>query len=1424
MDLHWKTVRVFISSTFRDMQAERDWLVRFIFPRLREYLLLRHIHLVDVDLRWGVTSEQNATAVCREIIDECRPRFLCVLGGRYGWVPPGQDHSITAEEVHYGVLDRTLKERGFALFYFRADDATAAMLESNPGEFYEAQGSLNQVKLTELKRAIVSAGLDPFVYPAKWDGQSGRLTGLQAFGERVYQDLLASVEAEFGAQVSEIPGEFAEEKALMEAFMEASSQGYVLGSRSSVLASLLAHATGSTGSGYVCLTGSPGCGKSALLAHLSRQLALHADRSVLLISHFAGVSPGSTDVRRTLRRICHELKAGCQGIEGEIPNQLEDLIETFQDFLHQSAREHRVMIVLDALNQFDLETNQVGLRWLPVKLPEGARIVLSTLTGPVLESLRRGIPALREIPLEPLTAGDGEAIIDQYLQRYHKKFETGQRAALLAKADADLPLYLLAALEELRTLGTYEEITRHILELPASTRELFTWILKRLQDDDGFRDAAGKRIGQELVSGFAALLGASRFGLSQGELAGLLTGQGMDADPAGNSDPQGNVAALLQLLRPYLMRRGELIDFYHAEFRAAACQTWLGNDVQLKAAHSQLSAYFRRRVDPDGNATWTGDTPRSFSELPYHVYESDQHAAVFGLAEDPSFLAAQGRAIPDDPGLVLQTIQKAILAACRDDDAGRMARFLILHATHASKVALEAPLDALRAGSLKKAVQIAGSNYYPDEYRALWLLLLVNELSASDRLAAAREVLDMLQQSGCSLSFSSGELAIPLLVPIASLDQAAFRNLQMNLLNDREREKLCRALIAAGAFAPALEMAREREQPETRSQLLGAIAAAQFEAGDTTAGNSTLDEALQAASKIWGNLDKEKCIYAIGLALLQSKAYPPIKRILQSLTQPWEMERDGHKQIRLLAAIASNRGERVSTDSILAMAIVLQKMKMDFEAVPVFNIEAGNLEEAARFSAIAILQAGQGHPDLARKTLSIYKKKYEKKAAEFRLDRRAEVLCALTAAYSAMGDTRYTEKILEDALEAAAAVQGRGEADSYISRVVETATAVHLWELAGMAAGMIDNQDNRYLALSQIAVARCAASETQAGMQLLDRIDDIEIRVDTLCQLSLACARLKKPLESKACLQQAERQAGQLTHSWMKSSALRKIGMAAARLNDPSNAHRLYAASIQTDCQDLIQKRIAPASQTPQVSPPVSPAVEPTPPALPNLQELHQQLQEWKGRAKSCLDEAEFKIHNAASKLIHLGVALADAGDLKAAKDALGTARETAACIIENMEMQEKLLVNIAAAQAGIGDYEGAETTCSQLSWQTSRDQAWSRIALQHADDLDFELGLTTLDRVQSLDVRLAVGARIAVGLVKDGESAYAVRVLSKIPPTRTGEYLMVAMALAEAGDRFNFKRLLLPLGFQLDTARAACRAMQKLYPEAENSISEALQ
>src|SRR5664280_1181549 len=85
-------IRVFISSTFRDMHAERDYLSRQVFPELRSRCQKRGTEFIGLDLRWGVTKEEaqreGALKICLDEIERCRPFFVCLLGSRYGWVPP----------------------------------------------------------------------------------------------------------------------------------------------------------------------------------------------------------------------------------------------------------------------------------------------------------------------------------------------------------------------------------------------------------------------------------------------------------------------------------------------------------------------------------------------------------------------------------------------------------------------------------------------------------------------------------------------------------------------------------------------------------------------------------------------------------------------------------------------------------------------------------------------------------------------------------------------------------------------------------------------------------------------------------------------------------------------------------------------------------------------------------------------------------------------------------------------------------------------------------------------------------------------------------------------------------------------------------------------------------------------------------------
>src|SRR5210317_1909555 len=137
MPTTWQTVRVFISSTFRDMHAERDLLVKRVFPALRERLQKYRIHLVDIDLRWGITEDESekdqVLDLCLQQIDDCRPFFVGILGERYGWVPETftedaaskygwvQYHmgkSVTELEIVHGVLnDPKMSEHG--MFFFR---------------------------------------------------------------------------------------------------------------------------------------------------------------------------------------------------------------------------------------------------------------------------------------------------------------------------------------------------------------------------------------------------------------------------------------------------------------------------------------------------------------------------------------------------------------------------------------------------------------------------------------------------------------------------------------------------------------------------------------------------------------------------------------------------------------------------------------------------------------------------------------------------------------------------------------------------------------------------------------------------------------------------------------------------------------------------------------------------------------------------------------------------------------------------------------------------------------------------------------------------------------------------------------------------------------------------------------------------------
>ncbi len=81
-----KTVRIFLSSTFSDTHTERDYLIEFIYPRLKTYCKTTYgLDFQILDMRWGISTEITnghlTTTICLNEIKTCQkysvgPNFI----------------------------------------------------------------------------------------------------------------------------------------------------------------------------------------------------------------------------------------------------------------------------------------------------------------------------------------------------------------------------------------------------------------------------------------------------------------------------------------------------------------------------------------------------------------------------------------------------------------------------------------------------------------------------------------------------------------------------------------------------------------------------------------------------------------------------------------------------------------------------------------------------------------------------------------------------------------------------------------------------------------------------------------------------------------------------------------------------------------------------------------------------------------------------------------------------------------------------------------------------------------------------------------------------------------------------------------------------------------------------------------------------
>lgn len=474
----WQSWPVFITSTFRDMQAERDHLRHVVFPRLDAVLRPARFQLEPIDLRQGIETielesedarERLVLKVCLDEIRRSRPFLIVLLGDRYGWIPPEErmvaaaeeagfptevrGKSVTAMEVEFGILQESPGQRRRSFFYFRdrlpceqMPPAVAAVFSDQHSPDPETRESHR--RLVMLKEVIAA---DPDLaqrvsrYQADWNPATHRVTGLEAWGEMVFQHLMRELHDEIQAAVNQMPLTWQErERVVLAEFVEHRRRDFT--GRVQLLEELHALATSpaseaptmTAGSAWgACLTGAAGSGKSALFAELVARLS--NEDSVLLLMNAAGATPRGSQVGSMLERFLGEL-SDALGIENPVSERAgpDEIDSAFASLLARVAAKRRVVVLLDALDQFDPTPRSQHLTWLrPRQSPGNARLIAMALDGDAAEALSQWV-GIEEIEVPPLTVADEDTddvavIADSVWRRYHRQPNPAVLRVLKAK-------------------------------------------------------------------------------------------------------------------------------------------------------------------------------------------------------------------------------------------------------------------------------------------------------------------------------------------------------------------------------------------------------------------------------------------------------------------------------------------------------------------------------------------------------------------------------------------------------------------------------------------------------------------------------------------------------------------------------------------------------------------------------------------------------------------------------------------------------------------------------------------------------------------------------------------------------------------------------------------------------------------------------
>lgn len=498
-------IRLFISSTFRDLQDERDYLMKRTFPELRILAGERDVVLTELDLRWGITEDEvkngKVVEICLREIEKSVPFFVGIIGNRYGWIPRPDDiapyfkeqfcpinnylerHlSVTEMEFQYGVLERS--ENMNAIFFIK--DA-----KSSDDYIDEPE------KLHKLKNKVIQNRRYPVVFYNSIEDLSTHL-------KKYFINLLDTV---FPSQnLSKL------EKVRI-------SQRYYLNQlcETYVPNELNYNAIDNwlfrSSSSHLVITGESGIGKSALIANWAKRIQGDKSLKYEVIYYFIGNGGSEGNYRQLIDIICKELldKYNLTNLF-EKPSLFEEKeLLALLEYISINCK-RPLLIILDAINQLSNEDDARNLNWLP-PISNNVKILLSTIeTDTCLEIFKNRDYSI--FTLSPLNASERKQAIQKYLGLFSKRLTTNQLEMIVNFPLCKNTLILRSLLDELVYFGIYELLNFKIHSFVnlKEPEEFYSMLLENYENE----------FGKDFIEGVLSIILVSKNGLSESEIMSIL--------------------------------------------------------------------------------------------------------------------------------------------------------------------------------------------------------------------------------------------------------------------------------------------------------------------------------------------------------------------------------------------------------------------------------------------------------------------------------------------------------------------------------------------------------------------------------------------------------------------------------------------------------------------------------------------------------------------------------------------------------------------------------------------------------------------------------------------------------------------------------------------------------------------------------------